>query len=63
MNLNKFQLVTLLSKRAKDLMLGAKPLIEDKDPNYIRKAIKEFVNGKINPQDQFIFNYSFKRDS
>jgi len=49
-NINKFQLVSLLSKRARDLMFGAKPLIEDKNGNYVHKAMREFVAGKIKVQ-------------
>lgn len=48
--INNYQLVSLLSKRIRELMFGAKPLIEDKDGSLIEIAIKELINGKIKLQ-------------
>lgn len=51
LNINNYQLVSLLSKRARELMFGAKPLIENKSSNFIEIAIKEVMAGKIKLQD------------
>lgn len=50
LNINGFQLVSLLSKRAREIMFGAKPLVEDKNSNCIELAIKELLAGKTKPQ-------------
>lgn len=50
LNLNEYQLVSLLSKRTRELMFGAKSLVEDKSGSFIEIAIKELLEGKIKPQ-------------
>ncbi len=49
-NVNQYQLVALLSKRAKELMFGAKPLIENSTDNYVQIAMQELLAGKIKPR-------------
>lgn len=50
LGINEYQLVSMLSKRSKELMFGAKPLIEIKETNFTEIAIKELLDGKIKPQ-------------
>lgn len=50
LNINGYQLVSLLSKRARELMFGAKPLVEDKGSSFVEIAIKELLAGKMKPQ-------------
>ncbi len=46
---NRFSLVLVASKRAKQLMKGSAPLIENKDNNKeIVVALREIAAGKVN---------------
>lgn len=47
LQINEYELVALLCKRAVELMHGAKPLIDDKSNNPIEITIKELLSGKI----------------
>jgi len=47
LDLNLFQLVVLLSKRAKELMLNAKPQIDWKSDSVVEIAIREVFSEKI----------------
>lgn len=49
MNINEYQLVNLVNKRVRELMHGAKPLIDDKKDNIIEITISEILSGKIKP--------------
>lgn len=49
LNINEYELSILLSKRVREFIHGAKPLIEDKDHNIIEIAILELISGKIKP--------------
>lgn len=47
---NRFELVHLAIKRTKQLLEGAKPLIENKDKNKeVVVALREIAAGKIQP--------------
>lgn len=47
---NRFELVHLAIKRTKQLLEGAKPLIENKDKNKeVVLALREIAEGKIYP--------------
>lgn len=50
LGINEYQLVILLSKRVRELMYGAKPLVEGKDSSFIEIAIKELLDGRITLQ-------------
>lgn len=50
LNINEYQLVVLINKRVRELMYGAKPLIDDKKGSLIDIAISEILSGKIKPQ-------------
>jgi len=50
LDLNLFQLVVLLSKRAKELMLNAKPQIDWKSDSVVEIAIREVFSEKIKPK-------------
>lgn len=50
LEINGYELVILLSKRTRELMYGAKQLVEDKSNNFIKIAIKEVIDGKIKLQ-------------
>lgn len=50
LGINGYQFVSLLSKRARELMFGAKPLVEDKSNRFVEIAIKELLAGKTKPQ-------------
>ena len=49
-SMNEYQLVSLLSKRTREIMFGAKPLLEHKYSNLIEIAIRELLAGRIKPQ-------------
>lgn len=49
LNINEFELVVLLNKRIKELVHGAKPLIENIKGSVIEIAISELLSGKIKP--------------
>lgn len=48
-DINEFQLVSLLNKRLRELIYGAKPLVDDKRNNIIETAISELLSEKIKP--------------
>lgn len=48
-NINEYELVSLLNKRVRELINNAKPLIGDKKDNFIDVSISEFLSGKIKP--------------
>lgn len=47
---NRFELVMLASKRARQLFRGAKPLI-DSDNREVVVALREIADGKVRKQD------------
>lgn len=49
LNINAYELVSLLNSRVRELMHGAKPLIENKNANFMEIAIHELLSGKIKP--------------
>lgn len=49
LNINEYELVTLLTKRVREFLHGAKPLIEDKNKGPIEIAVSELLSGKIKP--------------
>lgn len=48
-DINEYEAVILFNKRVRELVHGAKPLIEEKKDNFIDIAISEFLSGKIKP--------------
>ncbi|RME17023.1 MAG: DNA-directed RNA polymerase subunit omega [Bdellovibrio sp.] len=44
---NRFALVLLVAKRAKQLMKGAKPVVKTKGNKYIVTALREVAAGKV----------------
>jgi len=69
---SKFKFVILASKRAKDLLKGAKPKVKSKSKNLIRIAQQEISQGLIDyelvqskPEDLYeeeMFNEEYKED-
>lgn len=49
LGINAYELVTILSKRAKELILGSHPLVENKSTNFVDIALSEIVEDKIRP--------------
>ncbi len=49
-NMNEYEIVNLINNRVRELMNGAKPLIDDKKDSFIEIAISEFLSGKIKPR-------------
>lgn len=49
LKINEYELSIMLSKRVREFIHGAKPLIEDKNNNIIEIAILELLSGKIKP--------------
>lgn len=49
LNLNGYEITILINKRVKELMHGAKPLVDDKKDSLIEVAISEILSGKIRP--------------
>lgn len=49
LNINEYELVCLINRRSKELMHGAKTLVENKNSNFIEIAIQELLSGKIKP--------------
>lgn len=49
LNINEYELVTMLTKRVREFIHGAKPLVDDKNSNLIETAISELLSGKIKP--------------
>lgn len=49
LNINSYELVSMLNKRVRELIHGAKPLIDDKKGSFIEIAIYELLSGKIKP--------------
>lgn len=50
---NRFELVHLAIKRTRQLLEGAKPLIENKDKNKeVVVALREIAEGKIHPLNE-----------
>lgn len=49
LKINEYELSIMLSKRVREFIHGAKPLIEDKNKNIIEIAISELLSGKIKP--------------
>jgi len=45
---SKFRQVLVISKRAKELMKGSKPLIKTKEKHPLKIAKKEIESGKLN---------------
>lgn len=50
LNVNDYEFVNLVNGRIRELIHGAKPLIENKDSNYFIIALSEILSGKIKPQ-------------
>ena len=50
LDINRFELVTILSKRAKSIMFGAKPLLEKEKSDYFQTAMYEVLAGKLIPE-------------
>lgn len=50
LNINEYELVCLINKRTRELMHGAKALIENKSNDFVEIAIQELLSGKIKPQ-------------
>ena len=44
---NKYLLATMIAKRAKELMKGAKPLVESKHKKFTMIALEEIKAGKV----------------
>lgn len=49
-DINEYQMISFLSKRTRELMFGAKPLVDDKNESFIAIAIRELLSKKIKPQ-------------
>lgn len=49
LNINEYELIVLINKRVRELIHGAKPLIDDKKDSHIDTAISEILSGKIKP--------------
>lgn len=49
---SQFKLVVMAAKRVKALSHGAQRLADEGDPNLIRVALTEIVNGKITYQNE-----------
>ncbi len=50
---NRFQLVHLAARRAKQLITGARPLVENKDNNKeIVLSLREIAAGKVLPREE-----------
>lgn len=46
-NNNRFELVVAISKRARQLHLGAEPFIKTKEASTVTMAATEFAEGKV----------------
>lgn len=44
---NRFQLVTITAKRARQLAAGSKPLTKKEEPSTVSLAADEIVEGKV----------------
>jgi len=53
---NRFNLVLLASKRARQLSLGAEPLVEPENDKPTVVALREIAEGKISPANIETFN-------
>jgi len=52
LGINRFELVSLLTKRARELMFGAQTLVETNSSDFVNIAIKEIVAGKIKVKEK-----------
>lgn len=48
--INEYELVVFLTNRVKELMFGAKPLVETKEKDFIKIAFQELIERKITYQ-------------
>lgn len=47
LDINEYELVVFLANRVKELLFGARPLVQTKEKDFIKIAFQELAEGKI----------------